>query len=92
MGAEAINHVPHRMITEALTKEAEAAGYTGGFAVVICIDGGEEAARRIFNPHIGVEDGLSVLGTSGIVEPMSASRLSSTRCSWRSIRPRCGAA
>ena len=71
LGAAAINHVPRRMITEALTKEAEAAGYTGGFAVVICIDGGEEAARRTFNPHIGVEGGLSVLGTSGIVEPMS---------------------
>ena len=71
VGAAAINHVPRRMITEALTKEAEAAGYTGGFAVVICIDGGEEAARRTFNPHIGVEGGLSVLGTSGIVEPMS---------------------
>ena len=71
LGAAAINHVPRRMITEALTKEAEATGYTGGFAVVICIDGGEEAARRTFNPHIGVEGGLSVLGTSGIVEPMS---------------------
>ena len=71
VGAAAINHVPRRMITEALTKEAQAAGYTGGFAVVICIDGGEEAARRTFNPHIGVEGGLSVLGTSGIVEPMS---------------------
>ena len=71
LGAAAINHVPRRMITEALTKEGEAAGYTGGFAVVICIDGGEEAARRTFNPHIGVEGGLSVLGTSGIVEPMS---------------------
>ena len=44
---------------------------TGGFAVTISIPGGEEVARRTFNPHIGVEGGLSVLGTSGIVEPMS---------------------
>ena len=53
------------------TREAEAAGYDGGFDVMISIEGGEEAAKRTFNPHIGVEGGLSVLGTSGIVEPMS---------------------
>ena len=71
VGAAAINHVPRRMITDALHAEAEAAGYDGGFDVMISIEGGEEAAKRTFNPHIGVEGGLSVLGTSGIVEPMS---------------------
>ena len=39
--------------------------------MTISIQNGEEVARRTFNPHIGVEGGLSVLGTSGIVEPMS---------------------
>ena len=39
--------------------------------MVISIEGGAEVAKRTFNPHIGVEGGLSVLGTSGIVEPMS---------------------
>ena len=71
VGEAAINHVPRRMITDALHAEAEAAGYDGGFDVMISIEGGEEAAKRTFNPHIGVEGGLSVLGTSGIVEPMS---------------------
>ena len=71
VGAAAINHVPRQMIAEALCREAEAACYTGGFAVTISIQNGEEVARRTFNPHIGVEGGLSVLGTSGIVEPMS---------------------
>ena len=71
VGQAAINHVPRRMITAALHAEAEAAGYDGGFDVMISIEGGEEAAKRTFNPHIGVEGGLSVLGTSGIVEPMS---------------------
>ena len=71
VGEAAINHVPRQMIETALRAEAEAAGYPGGFAVTISIQGGEEVARRTFNPHIGVEGGLSVLGTSGIVEPMS---------------------
>ena len=75
VGAAAINHVPRRMITEALLKEAETAGYSGGFAVVIRIEGGEDAAKRTFNPHLGVVGGLSVLGTSGIVEPMSQQAL-----------------
>ena len=71
VGEAAINHVPRRMIAEALEREAENAAYTGGFAVTISIEGGAETAKRTFNPHIGVEGGLSVLGTSGIVEPMS---------------------
>ena len=71
VGEAAINHVPRQMIESALRAEAETAGYPGGFGVTISIQGGEEVARRTFNPHIGVEGGLSVLGTSGIVEPMS---------------------
>ena len=71
VGEAAINHVPRRMIAEALHREAETACYPGGFAVTLSIRGGEEVAKRTFNPHIGVEGGLSVLGTSGIVEPMS---------------------
>ena len=71
VGEAAINHVPRQMIANALQREAEAAGYAGGFSVTISIEGGAEAAKRTFNPHMGVEGGLSVLGTSGIVEPMS---------------------
>ena len=71
VGEAAINHVPRQMIAEALSREAENAGYPGGFSVTISIEGGAETAKRTFNPHIGVEGGLSVLGTSGIVEPMS---------------------
>ena len=78
VGEAAINHVPRQMIAEALQKEAESAGYPGGFAVTISIQGGEEVARRTFNPHMGVEGGLSVLGTSGIVEPMSQQALLDT--------------
>ena len=78
VGEAAINHVPREMIAEALQKEAEAAGYPGGFAATVSIEGGAEVAKRTFNPHIGVEGGLSILGTSGIVEPMSEQALLDT--------------
>lgn len=78
VGEAAINHVPRRMIAEALRAEAEAACYEGGFDVTVSIEGGEEAARRTFNPMLGVEGGLSVLGTSGIVEPMSTQAILDT--------------
>lgn len=78
VGAAAINSVPRRMIAEQTRKVCAEAGYTGGLSVVISIPGGGEAAKRTFNPMLGVEGGLSVLGTSGIVEPMSEQALIDT--------------
>lgn len=71
VGAAAINSVPRRMIAAAVEEVCGEQGYDGGLAVVISLPGGAEIARKTFNPHLGVEGGLSVLGTSGIVEPMS---------------------
>ncbi len=71
VGAAAINRVPRRMIAEAVNTECAAAGYAGGLKVVISAPGGEALARKTFNPGLGIEGGLSILGTSGIVEPMS---------------------
>lgn len=71
VGAAAINRVPRQMITREVESVCRETGYTGGLSVIISIPGGEEAARRTFNSHLGVEGGLSVLGTSGVVEPMS---------------------
>ena len=71
VGAAAINRVPRQMIRQQAEAVCQSAGYTGGVRVVISIEGGAEAARRTFNPNLGVEGGLSILGTSGIVEPMS---------------------
>ena len=94
VGEAAINHVPRQMIAEALEREAENAAYTGGFAVTISIEGGAETAKRTFNPHIGVEGGLSVLGTSGIVEPMSQQAILDTiqlemgQAALRAVSPR----
>lgn len=71
VGAAAINRVPRRMIVEQVERVCARLGYGGGIEVVVSIPGGAERAARTFNPMLGVEGGLSILGTSGIVEPMS---------------------
>ncbi len=78
VGAAAINRVPRRMIEQEVRQVCGAQGYGGGLEILICIPGGREAARATFNPMLGVEGGLSVLGTSGIVEPMSEQALIDT--------------
>jgi cobalt-precorrin-5B (C1)-methyltransferase len=71
VGNAAINSVPRRMITEELRNVCEDHGYTGGLSVVISAPAGTEIAKRTFNPRLGIVGGISVLGTTGIVEPMS---------------------
>lgn len=71
VGSAAINSTPRRMITEELLQVCEDSGYTGGLKVVISAPAGTEIAKRTFNPKLGVVDGISILGTTGIVEPMS---------------------
>lgn len=78
IGEAAINQVPRSMICQAVREEMEKAGYTGGVDIVISIPGGEVLAEKTFNPRLGIVGGLSVLGTSGIVEPMSERALTDT--------------
>ena len=75
VGAAAINRVPREMITEAVREVCEMCEYSEGIKVCISIPGGEEVAKKTFNPRLGIEGGLSVLGTSGIVVPMSEKAL-----------------
>ena len=78
VGAWAINSAPRRMIYEAVDSVRRALDEPGGLLVTLSVPGGREAAKRTFNPHLGVEGGISILGTSGIVEPMSVQALVDT--------------
>ncbi len=75
VGCAAINHVPRQMIDECVRKEI---GAGHGARVVISIPEGVELASKTFNPRLGITGGISVLGTSGIVEPMSQQALLDT--------------
>lgn len=80
MGEAAINPVPQAAIRRTL----EAFAGAGGLEVLLELPRGEELAPRTWNPRIGIEGGLSILGTSGVVEPASSAafRLSI----WRSLK------
>lgn len=75
VGAAAINRVPREMIVREAAEACEAYGYSGRIRITISVPGGAETAKRTFNPHIGIEGGISILGTSGIVVPMSEEAL-----------------
>lgn len=73
VGQSAINSVPRKMITAAL--EAYLSPENPGLQVEISVPEGETLARHTFNPRMGIVGGISILGTSGIVRPMSEEAL-----------------
>ena len=78
IGSAAINSTPRRMITEHLSKIAKSCGLKGAIKVIISVPDGEEKAKKTFNPKLGIIGGISILGTTGIVTPMSKQALIST--------------
>lgn len=71
IGEAAINPVPLKMITDVVSEIADRYSYEGALKVVISAPEGVEIARKTFNPQLGIVGGISILGTTGIVEPMS---------------------
>ena len=75
-GSPAINPVPRRMIAEAVAIAMGTERPEPGIEVTIAVPRGEELARKTLNARIGIVGGLSILGTTGVVRPMSTA-------SWR---------
>lgn len=77
-GAAAINSGPRRMITDAVLQICDEADYDGALTITVSVPGGAEIAEKTFNPVLGIQGGISILGSTGIVEPMSEPALIET--------------
>jgi cobalt-precorrin-5B (C1)-methyltransferase len=78
VGNAAINSVPRRMIKAEVSQVMDLYDYGGRLIVEISVPEGEELASKTFNPKLGIEGGISIIGTTGIVEPMSTRALLET--------------
>lgn len=78
VGAAAINRGPRQMIEAQLRQALEKAGQNCGLRAEISVPDGQELAEKTFNPRLGIEGGISILGSTGIVRPMSRQALIDT--------------
>ena len=73
VGEPAINPVPRKMMSDSLKSIAAECGAEPDFEIEIAVPGGKEIAIQTWNPRLGIEAGISILGTTGIVKPYSCS-------------------
>ena len=78
VGEAAINKIPRTMIEKEVLDVCALMDFHGDILVEISVPGGIELAQKTFNPRLGIEGGISILGTSGIVEPMSSQAILDT--------------
>lgn len=71
VGMPAINKVPRKMIFDSVAAVCSKADFNGFLLISVEVPEGKELAEKTFNPKLGIEGGISILGTSGIIEPMS---------------------
>ena len=73
IGEPAINPVPRQMMCAVVSEIAETFNHSGDIVLTISVSGGEELAKKTWNPRLGILGGISILGTTGIVIPYSCS-------------------
>lgn len=78
VGSYAINEVPRKMITDEALNVCKEFDKEPNITLTISVPKGEELAKKTYNPRLGIEGGISILGTSGIVVPMSSEALLKT--------------
>lgn len=86
VGEAAINHVPREMIHKEVLEVCNLTDFKGHLLIIISVPEGEALAEKTFNPRLGITGGISILGTTGIVEPMSSQALLATIKAELSVR------
>jgi cobalt-precorrin-5B (C1)-methyltransferase len=77
-GDAAINSTPRKTIAKEISEVCGEYGYTGGIEAILSVPGGEKLAAKTQNARLGIVGGISIIGTTGIVEPMSTKALADT--------------